>query len=876
MTMVTKTYRIHGLVQGVGFRPFVAEQANIYGVGGSVKNTGGEVLLTLVGNEEAVDVLVRRLLQLDGMDPALPGAHVTGLDEVSGASAVERVDEVPGAPGAEGADEVPGAPGAGGADEVPGVPGAGGASGGRKTFFSILPSSDDDDVIRILPPDIATCKRCESELFDRMNRRYRHPFISCVSCGPRYTIMESVPYDREHTSMNRFRMCPECREEYVKEGDLRRHAQTIACKSCGPILKAIAYRNIDGNIVERGKSASEVAVRDAVEMLRKGGIVAMKNVGGYHFTCMAGNPSAVKRLREMKARDEKPFAVMFPDVAAVEKVARVGSEEEQLLTSPARPIVLLEGKENDGVLAPQVGGDSNRVGAMLPADPVQMLIVKELGALVMTSGNLGGEPIMTDDRAVMALAREGVCDLVLYHDRRIVQGLDDSVYQVVRTKGRVLVKVLRRARGLVPQPLYLDRRLPCDSFAAGGDLKAVFALGRHDAVFMSGHFGDLYEASAEERRREAVEHMKGLLGIVPVDHACDMHPDYVSSRQFEAYLPKKVQHHRAHVLSVIAEHHLAGRVIGVAFDGTGYGDDGTVWGGEFFLYEGGNCRRLGHLDPVPMSGGDAVARDALLPLEGYISAAVKSGYLHVDEHPFGGDSGTHIRRAALLKSVGVVASSSMGRLFDAAAAILGLGTENHFEGQLACRLEYAAERFEKKEGSAADEGEADASSRAEMAADEGVVSEGEVRREDDIHLEIPIREENDEDGNVILVADVPRLVSDLIKARNAAYERYGKSMEEDGENPSRLRRGLADEMDALAYAFHEAVACMTVSVCAIMRDNAGGGTQVALSGGTFANDLLLRLLLPRLEEAGFDVYTNEKVPCGDGGLALGQMYALTF
>ncbi len=414
---------------------------------------------------------------------------------------------------------------------------------------------------------------------------------------------------------------------------------------------------------------------------------------------------------------------------------------------------------------------------------------------------------------------------------------------------------MRRARGLVPLPIYLGKKLSGDSFAAGGDLKAVFALGRQNAVFMSGHFGDLYEVRADERRQEAIDHMKGLLGIMPLDFACDMHPGYVSGRQYQVYMPKKIQHHHAHVYSVMAEHHLTGRLIGVAFDGTGYGEDGTVWGGEFFECEGDGsirCRRAAHLVSVPMSGGDASAKDARLPLEGYISAAVKNGYLSMGEHPFGEEKQTHIRRAALLKSVGVVSSSSMGRLFDAAAAVLGFGDENHFEGQLACRLEYAAERFEKR-----------------ADADRLLTKSG-------IHFDIPIREETDDEGNTVYLADGPKLIAELIKARNEAYAEESKEEDEAEDFAGRREAELGTFMDALAFAFHEAVACMTVAVCDIIRGSVGERIPVALSGGTFANELLLELVVPKLREAGFDVYFNEKVPCGDGGLALGQMYALTF
>ena len=793
----TGKYHIYGLVQGVGFRPFVAGLAESAGLNGYVRNDGGIVTVRLSGDEESVDGVIRRLSSLKGDDAECPGAFVERVEELAAAMDFDT-----------------------------------GVSDGG---FRIIESTSGDDELRMLPPDIATCPSCVEELFDPVNRRYRHPFISCTACGPRYTIMSAVPYDRERTTMSPFPMCGKCGDDYFgKPTDrgvrpagypVRRFAQTICCPDCGPKLTA---RDVFGN--ERyGDAAFDLAV----EYLRAGKIVAVKDVGGYHLCFDAFCTEAAVRLREWKHREHKPFAVMFGDMDEIRRVAAVSETEEGLLTSAVAPIVLLRIKEDisesfgdDGFLEEVLGG-SNRIGAFLPSNPLQHLLLREMSPLVMTSGNRGGEPIITRDEDMVSLMETGVPDLVLYNDREILYGLDDSIYQVTEVddggSGEELVQIFRRARGLVPAPVWVNRELTCDSFAAGGDLKSVFALGRKNAIYMSGHFGDLDEVRCVRARAESISHMEELLGIRPKSYICDRHPLYHSvtdtRKRCEAAggdEPVYIQHHFAHTLSVIAEHGLHGQVLGVTFDGTGYGEDGTVWGGEFLLCDADEpgFRRVGHLKSVPLIGGDEAAKDPDKTAFCFLYNESKESAFDLNLPEAEG----RLLSQAVDSGVNAVPNSSMGRLFDAAAAILDICHKNTYEGECPIKLMYAAERF---------------------CGDDAGVSGFDI---------------NKSDGGYI--ADAGRLLRELYERRST------------------------EPKEKLAYTFHKAVAEMTADMCEMIMEECEPGygsqpVQIALSGGTFQNSLLLKLLIPKLKNLGYNVYINSQVPSGDGGLALGQMYCLT-
>ena len=788
-SFVVYALTIYGLVQGVGFRPFVAELAEKNAISGTVRNAGGIVHAVFAGEKADVDKAIAILKSLDGHSDMLPGARVDSIvisdkDEID-ADARQKIDV------------------------------------GQ---FKIIDSTGKKDRIRFLPADIATCDRCAAELEDRNNRRYRHPFISCVSCGPRFSIMEKVPYDRDTVTMKDFELCPKCQNEYTAQGNIRRHAQTICCRECGPKLTLYIGKTAE----EKADNDNNESLIDAVAReIKNGKIAAIKNVGGYHFAFDAKNSEPAKRLRAFKNREKKPFAVMFSSIEEIKEYCEVSETEERLLTGTARPIVLLRKKEISGNktasnedingISMEVCGESHYIGAMLPCDPVQILLLKECGPLVMTSGNLGGEPIITDNERMLELMKKGIPEVVLANNRDIYNGLDDSIYQVTQTKTREVIQIIRRARGLVPEPVIIDKYFSEDIFAAGGDLKNAFALGRDNFVFLSGYYGDLEEYAAKAKRRGGIDHMEELLGIEPHEYACDKHPAYYSSKDIRDNEHMEIQHHYAHIMSVVAEYSINEPVLGIAIDGTGYGDDKTIWGGEFLLCHGIDYKRKGHLQTVTVAGGDQAARKADQLAMSYIYSAIKANVLPREDNPYKADSRMPIIEKAVDNKINTAGISSIGRLFDAVSAILEICTENTFEGECPSKLQAAAENYEK-------------SHKTENDA-----------RELFYHID-------NKDG--VFIADTDRLIADIITLKK-------------------------DRIDVakIAYEFHLAIADMCKAMCdKILRDT--GINKIAISGGSAYNALLLRLLLPELEEAGYEVYINEKVPSGDGGLALGQAYIM--
>ncbi len=790
---------IYGLVQGVGFRPFVAEAAQDLSISGTVMNAGGIVKVrTASSNDEALDEFIQRLSSCQ-----IPGARVDRIE-------IKRVEDT------QDLSTSGTVMNAGGIVADAGRVGEAGATGdagraGDAGGMEIIPSESLDDEIRMLPPDIATCDRCEAELTDPMNRRYRYPFISCTACGPRFSIMKDLPYDRERTSMADFELCSKCAKEYKRPGDIRRHAQTIACEECGPKVRLITRADEEQNT--EAVQLSDAALVSAVDILKNGGIVAVKDIGGFHFCFDPYSEEAGEKLRQYKNRDNKPFAVMFKNIDAIREMAHVSDTELRILTSPERPIVLLNKKAGMD-FAVAVCGGYPRVGAMLPCNPLQILLLNELGTLVMTSGNRGGEPIATTDEPMIEAMREGWIDAVLTHDRDIVNGQDDSVYQVTEAAGAKYVQILRRARGSVPMPIEMPVELPCDMFAAGADLKNVFALGRKNMAYLSAHFGDLDDVRCTEKREESIKLLESLTGINPTEAVCDKHPGYVSVKKTEeAYSqPAKIQHHVAHIASVIAEHAIKGDVTGVAFDGTGYGDDGTIWGSEIFRINKKGYERRGHFSAIMMTGGDAAAKDANVALYAYLIEAEKRGLLTDGEvdATVGDLNAYDITKKAIEAGINTVMSSSMGRLFDAVSSLLGICYENTHEGECAMKLQAAAERYYDR-------------------SKENVSS-----------IWAPMKVEGG-----VYVADSVYMMAQLAKAML-----YG------------------EDADELAFMFHMAIAEATSGIIGVISDHA---QTVALSGGCMCNSLLLRLLIPMLKSRGHDIYLNEKVPCTDGGIALGQL-----
>lgn len=685
---MTEALTFSGIVQGMGFRPAAQRIALDLGITGQVKNSGGNVKIIVTGDNKALDEFVRRLV---------------GLFEIKKYSS-ETIAET----------------------EFDG--------------FKIV-HSDFDSETPFITCDLATCPECEKELLDKSNRRFMHPFISCVNCGPRYTIINRLPYDRENITMSDFEMCGECAEEYTDPQDRRCHAQTIACNGCGPRLS--------------------MSIDDSVAILKKGGVLAIKDIGGYHLACRADCENAVKKIRELKGREAKPFAVMFKDIDEIEKYCLVNDKEKELLLSTARPIVLLK-KVRD--FHKCVCGDSDYIGAFLPCNPLQIMILDRVSPLVMTSANITAEPIIIDDEEIKKF---GVP--VLSHDREILTPIDDSVVCV--NAGRT--QFIRRARGYVPLAIDIGIKAKCDTLVTGGDLKAVFGFHRDNYVFLSQHFGDLEDSAVFHTYKSNIDRFAKLHGFKRDKTVCDLHPNYYSSNLFDADI--KIQHHRAHIASVIAEHHLTGKVLGFAFDGTGYGDDGTIWGSEVILFDGKSFERKEHLEYTKMLASDEVSKNADLALDCYLG-------------------GNDLVDRAIENNINTVLSSSMGRLFDAVASVLDICHCNDYEGQCACALEKAASKVEK--------------------------------------------------AYPLTVSLDPKAILCEIKS---------------------LKNSVPKE--ELALGFHLMLCRLITQIAEKYQIK-----NIALGGGVFNNRILTENTFKSLEEKGFSVYINEKVPCGDGGIALGQAY----
>ena len=648
--------------------------------------------------------------------------------------------------------------------------------------FSIIESGTDDRFLPEIIPDISTCNNCLTELENKSDRRYMHPFISCTACGPRYSIINKLPYDRENTLMGKFSLCEKCQTEYTSPNDRRLHAQTIACRDCGPRL------------MWRGKTEGESSLDSAINAIKNNGVVAVKDIGGYHFVCLAEDKTAIEKLRNLKLREQKPFAIMFNNITQIKAVLSLNSTEEELLLSAARPIVLIE-KEDELFSDACIG--SRFVGAMLPSNPVQYLLTKELGPLIMTSGNISGEPIITDNDEMLGIFDESpYLDGVLYHDRDIITSLDDSIYYVLNGKSHIM----RRGRGVAPAsiPVNLGNKT---IFAAGSDLKACLGFYKNGKAVLSQHFGDLEDDGCAEVYKESAKHISKLFGFKPDVTVCDMHPAYYSSALSDELYGMnsiKVQHHHAHIASVMAEHRLES-VLGFAFDGTGFGENGEVWGGEVLFCKGKDYKRISHLKTVKMCGGDALSKNAAESLACYLIA----GGMDIPEYVMQ-KSDAEIVAAAIKNNINCVNSSSCGRLFDAVCCLLGFGNYNYYEGQCAVSLENAAS----------------------IAIKRGAVA-------------YPLDLEYNENE-----LDTVKLIFDILKAKESGADTY-----------------------SLALGFHIALADGITKIAKSQNIK-----EIALSGGTFNNRVLTHILKEKLENEGFKVYMNEKVPSGDGGIALGQLF----
>lgn len=619
---------IRGAVQGVGFRPFVYRLATELGLTGWVLNSAQGVFIEAEGAWETLQQFVR---QIEEEKP--PRAFIQSMEQ----SVLDPVGY---------------------------------------TTFEIRHSEQSGEKSVLILPDIATCTDCLRELFDPADRRYRYPFINCTNCGPRYSIIESLPYDRPNTTMKAFPMCSACREEYENPLDRRFHAQPIACPECGPHLELWDER---GGCL----ATHHDALLLAAEAIRGGRIVAVKGLGGFHLMVDARNEGAVRLLRERKRREEKPFALMYPSLEMVRAHCEVDEVEERLLRSPESPIVLLRRRECEAV-APAVAPQNPYLGVMLPYTPLHHLLMHELGfPVVATSGNLSDEPICIDEHEALQRLK-GIADLFLVHNRPIARHVDDSVVRVLL--GREMV--LRRARGYAPLPVLVKEPLP-PLLAVGAHLKNTVALGVDRQVFLSQHIGDLETAQALEAFRRVVADVQGLWEHQPQAVACDMHPDYLSTQTAHRMgLPVvEVQHHLAHTLSCMAENELEPPVLGVSWDGTGYGVDGTVWGGEFLLVREGGWERFAHLRPFRLPGGDRAIKEPRRAALGVLYELLGEGAFDELENAFTPEE-RRVLTQALRQGVQAPLTTSAGRLFDAVAALVGLRQRVYFEGQAAMELEF--------------------------------------------------------------------------------------------------------------------------------------------------------------------------------------------
>jgi hydrogenase maturation protein HypF len=744
--------KINGLVQGVGFRPFVYRLANELRLSGFVRNDSKGVEVEIEGEEQALGSFRSRLMtEMPRM------AHINAIDM---ATLPLR----------------------------------------RDGKFVIHKSQSASGAETCISPDIAVCTECLSEMQDPGNRRFAYPFINCTNCGPRYTITDRIPYDRANTSMRTFVLCPDCRQEYENPSDRRFHAQPNACPTCGPQV----WLEIDN---QRVASRLE-AVSQTVDLLAHGKIVAVKGLGGFHLAVDPCDDEAVQRLRFRKNRVDKPFALMAADLDTVRRFCRVSDREEQLLIDPARSIVLLD-KLPDCGIASAVAPGTSTLGWMLAYTPLhQLLLSQQLSSLVMTSGNMAEEPIVIDNEEARNRLSP-LADAFLLHDREIRQRCDDSVIRVSAGTRQHL----RRSRGFVPSPILLDHPTAHRILACGGELKNCIALSRGNQVFLSQHIGDLDNPSAYDFFQQTVAYLESIFEIEPEIIACDLHPEYLSTkwaREQPGVRVIPVQHHHAHFASVLAEHKLDGTAIGIILDGTGYGIDGTVWGGEVIFGTPAEFVRHAWLEPTPMPGGTAAIRQpwrmALSHLYQAFGDSVGRSGLRVIQHR----SPQEIEVLLRMINMGVNSplTSSCGRLFDAVAAMLGIREEITYDAQAAIELEMLAlscltdEREYEKLVSA--------------------VSSG---------------------GSLSLSPLLDCLVRDM--RNDVPY-------------------------NVIALRFHHTIAAMFAKAAEYARVRTGISV-IALSGGCMHNRLLLNGLRTRLSKLGFEVFTNEQVPPNDGGLALGQI-----
>jgi hydrogenase maturation protein HypF len=754
--------KVQGVVQGVGFRPYVYQLASRYDLKGWVCNTSEGVRIEAEGAPTAIE----RFLQ------ALPAEAPPRamIEELIIERTIQEDREV-------------------------------------YSIFEIVDSRTEEGKYQIVSPDIGICPDCLKEILDPGNRRYRYPFTNCTNCGPRFTIIEDIPYDRPLTTMRNFEMCPECRKEYEDPFNRRFHAQPNACPRCGPSLTLL---DGNGNAID-GRDSIAMASR----LVGEGKIVAVKGLGGFLLACDATNESVVRLLRQRKHRATKPFAVMLVSLDEARGYCTVSGKEAEILSMPASPIVLLDINDN-AAMAPSVAPGLKHLGVMLPYTPLHHLLLRDCRLpLVMTSGNFSEEPIAKDNNE--ALQRlSGIADYFLVHNRDIYSRYDDSVVMAERGD----LQVVRRARGYAPYPIHLSSKVE-QTLGCGAELKNTFCLTRDRYAFVSQHIGDMENLETFEHFEKTVALYQKLFRIEPTIIAHDLHPDYLATKYAQERAAQSpgvrlvpVQHHYAHIVSGMVDNGVSSPVIGVAFDGTGYGTDGNIWGGEFLIADYRGFTRAGHLEYLPLPGGDLAVKKPYRAALGYVISLLGEEAVE-GLAPFRDLDPEEIKiiKRQVTGLFNAPLTSSCGRLFDAVSALMGVRVEIDYEGQAAIELEaLAADAAEESQGYG-------------FAVVEG-----------------------DESFTIKLGDLFSGIASDL-------------------------KKGMAKPV--MATKFHNTIAIMITQTCQSLAEKTGIG-QVVLSGGVFQNRLLLRKAVNRLESAGLEVLTHRQVPCNDGGISLGQAVAANF
>ena len=818
MSEITRRIRVYGIVQGVGFRPTVSRHATSNGIRGNVCNKGPYVEIYAQGSADQVDGFLK---DLEERPPKRAAILKINTEDIS-------------------------------AEDAP-----------QFDAFDIIESEKTKGEI-FVSPDIAICDECKEEMYNPKDRRYLHPFINCTCCGPRLTILDSLPYDRERTSMKEFPMCPDCAKEYYDPETRRYDAQPVCCNECGPEVYLIGR-------AERGREA----ITYTRQVIHDGGIVAIKGIGGFHLCCDATNEEAVSRLRMLKRRPAKPFAIMAKDETVVKRECIVTPEQEAILTGHQKPIMLLDrrpdvqmtgekqlelGNANPVIdieagsktgslenqlqldkelklenasetrLAPSVAPGNPKVGVMLPYAPVQLLLfqyddgIQMPDFLVMTSGNISGAPICRDDREAKEELSH-LCDCILSHDRKIRIRADDTVMDFYKGEPYMI----RRSRGYAPLPMMVTMPWKGQVLAAGGELKNTFCIGVDGRFYLSPYVGDLEDLRTVKALQETIHRFETLLEVEPEVAACDLHPKYNSTVVAEELgLPVvKIQHHYAHILSCMAENDRKEQVIGVAFDGTGYGTDGTIWGGELLLADYHGFERMGSIEPFLQIGGDISAKEGWRIAVSLIYQQTQDKEQTMEivkKINLCSEPECKVLLAMADRKMNAVLSTSAGRLFDAVSAILGIRTKSTFEGEASMALEFAAEAYEKEIW------EIDEPADGESGPDE--------------------EKKEPEDR---LIMQTGSLIKYLIEKKTEGIQ-----------------------AEKLAYIFHQKLADLIICGCRKIRKKTKCNC-VALSGGVFQNRLLLRMVEEGLEKEHFTVLRHHLIPTNDGGIALGQAaYAMQY